>query len=447
MVILGLGSNIGDRLANLRKAYRLLKLIPNFTIEQVSPVYVSDALLPNNADASWNTPYLNLAIRASTSLEPLTLLEKIKFIEKQCGRDSSIDWSPRIIDIDILAWDNVIKYDDKLHIPHEHLLDRPFALLPLKDVAPFWIYPLPGPHQGKTAIELAAQWNHDNIPFHTRAIAQRIDTPALVGIVNITPDSFSDGGKYLQTEIAVQKIMELAADGAEIVDLGAESTGPKAISISPLEEWKRLEPVLSTILLQKSRMVMAPKISIDTRHAYIAEKALALGVDWINDVTGLDSTEMRATVAHKACDVVFMHHLGVPVSQSKLIALHEDPVAHVYQWAEKRISELDISSERLIFDIGIGYGKTAEQSLLLLKNINFFKKLGVRLLAGHSRKSFLSQFTQEPAANRDVETVAISQYLALQEVDFLRVHHINHHARALKVRCALASSHLSHSTE
>lgn len=437
MVILGLGSNIGDRLANLRKAFHLLKKIPNFQIEQVSPVYMSDALLPKNADVSWNTPYLNLAIRATTSLEPLTLLEKIKAIEKQCGRDASIDWSPRIIDIDILAWDNLVKYDDKLHIPHEHLHERPFALLPLKDVAPFWIYPLSGPHQGKTAIELTAQWNHKDIPFHTRAIAQRIDTPALVGIVNITPDSFSDGGKYLQTEMAVQKIVGLVVDGAEIIDIGAESTGPKAKPITPLEEWKRLEPVLSTILQQKSQMVMAPKISIDTRHAYVAEKALSLGVDWINDVTGLDSTEMRATIAHRGCDVVFMHHLGVPVSQSRLIALKENPVAHVYQWAEKRISELDIPSERLIFDVGIGYGKTAEQSLLLLKNISLFKELGVRLLAGHSRKSFLSQFTQEPAANRDVETVAVSHYLAEQEVDFLRVHHINHHARALKVQCAL----------
>lgn len=147
---------------------------------------------------------------------------------------------------------------------------------------------------------------------------------------------------------------------------------------------------------------------------------------------------MRAIVAHKACDIVFMHHLGVPVRQSKLIPYNEDPVAHVYQWAEKRLLELDIPRERLIFDIGIGYGKTPEQSLVLLKNISIFKKLGLRLFVGHSRKSFLTQFTKESAANRDIETVAISEHLAEQEVDYLRVHHINHHARALKVQCALA---------
>lgn len=437
MVILCLGSNIGDRLENLRKAYRLLRHIPNFHMEQVSPIYVSDALLPNNADASWNMPYLNVAIRCQTSLSPEALLHQTKHIEKQCGRNEHIDWSPRIIDIDILAWDNLIQYDDKLHIPHEHLLNRPFALLPLKDVAPFWTYPLPGPYQGKTATELAAKWDTLHIPFHTKTIAQRIDTPALVGIVNITPDSFSDGGNYLKSDAAIKKITELVEEGAEIIDLGAESTGPKAKSIHPTEEWQRLEPVLTNIMQQKSGLIITPKISLDTRNAYVAEKGLAMGIDWINDVTGLTDAKMRATVAHKPCDIVFMHHLGIPVSVTKLIPLNEDPVAHVYQWAEKRMLELDIPPERLIFDVGIGYGKTKEQSLLLIKNMAVFKKLGVRLFVGHSRKSFLSYFTHEPASLRDIETTAMSLYLSDQKIDYLRVHNVYDHARALKVKYAL----------
>lgn len=447
MVILGLGSNIGDRLEHLRQAFKLLKTLAQLKIEQISPIYISDALLPENADASWNTPYLNLAIRCQTNLTPHELLEKIKVIEKQLGRNSSIDWSPRIIDIDILAWNNLIKYDDKLHIPHEHLHERPFALLPFTDVAPFWIYPLPGPHQGKTAVELAAQWDSKNLPFHTKQIAQRIDTPALIGIVNITPDSFSDGGKYLDPKAATQQSMQLVKAGAEIIDLGAESTGPHAKSLDPIAEWQRLEPVLSTLVQKKPHMLIAPKISIDTRHAYVAEKALALGADWINDVTGLDSSEMRAIVTHEACDIVFMHHLGVPVSSSKLIPLNKDPVTHVYQWAKKRIHELDIAPERLIFDIGIGYGKTAEQSLALIKNIHLFKALGVRLLVGHSRKSFLSYFTHKPAKERDIETIAISSYLAHQEINYLRVHDINKNARALKVQFALTNQNLSNSTK
>jgi 2-amino-4-hydroxy-6-hydroxymethyldihydropteridine diphosphokinase/dihydropteroate synthase len=438
MLIIGLGSNIGDRLEHLRKALRFLQNVPGLIIQQVSPVYISDALLPKNADSSWNTPYLNAALRCHTTLSPQELLDKTKAIEKQCGRDSSFNWSPRIIDIDILAWDDLIKYEDKLHIPHEHLHERPFALLPLKDVAPFWIYPLPGPHQGKTAIELANQWNRENMPFHTHSIAQRIDGPALVGIVNITPDSFSDGGKYVNPDVAVQKIEALVKEGADVIDLGAEATGPKAQSIDPTEEWQRLEPVLSTIMQQRGQMLVIPKICIDTRNAWVAGKALALGVDWINDVSGLDDPKMRATVSNNACDVVFMHHLGVPASQSTTIPLSEDPVAHVYQWAEKRIQELNLPRERLIFDVGIGYGKTPEQSLLLIKNISVFKNLGVKLFLGHSRKSFLTCFTQEPAAYRDIETIAVSLYLARQNIDFLRVHNIDQHARALKVSDGLS---------
>src|SRR5690242_12735284 len=141
MVILGLGSNLNDRLANLRSALFYIKQIPNFSIEQISPVYISDALIPENAPASWDRPHLNLALRCSTSLTPHELLHHVKDIEKKVGRTPEKTWGPRIIDIDLLAWDDLQLYDDKLHIPHEHLIDRPFALWPLADVAPFWIYP------------------------------------------------------------------------------------------------------------------------------------------------------------------------------------------------------------------------------------------------------------------------------------------------------------------
>lgn len=439
MVILGLGSNIGDRLGHLRKALALLKSVPTLTVQQVSPVYMSDALLPNNAPESWNSPYLNLAIRCETELAPLELLQKLKDIEKKAGRLPEIDWGPRIIDIDILAWDNLIQYDNKLHIPHEHLHERPFALWPLADVAPFWVYPLPGPLQGKTAMELAAQWgprSHPNVPLNTKPIPQRVDTPLLVGILNITPDSFSDGGKFFDESAAFQQVRQLAEAGAEVIDLGAESTRPHAKTIDPETEWQRLFPVLNHILTIKSTFIIPPKISIDTRHAHVAKKALDLGADWINDVSGLDDEKMRHAVADQACDVVFMHHLGIPVDKNRVISFHEDPVLHVYQWAEKRIHELNgegIDASRLIFDVGIGYGKTPEQSLALIKHVSDFRKLGVRLLIGHSRKSFLTQFTEKPASERDLETTVISLFSANQGVDYLRVHNVDDHARAFKV--------------
>jgi len=435
MIILGLGSNIGDRLGHLRKALALLKSTPTLNVQQVSPVYLSDALLPEHAPTSWNAPYLNLAIRCETDLAPLELLAQIKDIEKKAGRLPELDWGPRIIDIDILAWDDLIQYDEKLHIPHEELHQRPFALLPLADIAPFWMYPLPGPHQGKTAIELAAQWG-TQAPLQIKQIQQRIDTPQLVGIVNITPDSFSDSGQFFTESAALQHVEQLILSGAEIIDLGAESTRPNAHAVDPEIEWQRLSPLLQTLCSLKSTFIVPPKISIDTRHACVAKKALESGADWINDVSGLEDETMRRVIAEQSCDVVFMHHLGIPFDKKNILPMKENPVFHVYQWAEKRLADLvrrGIDASRLIFDIGIGYGKTAEQSLALIKHIAHFNTLGVRLLVGHSRKSFLTPFTEKPASERDLETTVISLFLAKHNVDYLRVHNTHDHAQVFKV--------------
>src|SRR3990167_8329185 len=154
MVILGLGSNVGDKLANLRFALHLIKKIPAFSVAHVSPVYLSDALLPDNAPVTWDTPYLNLALLCETTLTPYALLHHVKEIEKKIGRAPEKVWGPRIIDIDILGWDALIQHDEKLHIPHEHLDERPFALWPLADVAPFWMDPL----NNKTAAEIVTKW-------------------------------------------------------------------------------------------------------------------------------------------------------------------------------------------------------------------------------------------------------------------------------------------------
>lgn len=449
MIVLGLGSNVGDRLHHLRTALTLLKNIPALTIQQVSPVYISDAWLPDNAPHDWNMPYLNVGIRCDTTLSPQELLEKTKQIEKIVGRTEKNNKGPRIIDIDILAWDDLVLYDKKLHIPHESLHERPFAFWPLADVAPRWIYPLPGVLQGKTAAEITAQWGSHfsgEAPLHTKQIPQRIDTPILVGIVNLTPDSFSDDGKFLNSTFAMQHIRSQLENGAEIIDIGAEATGPHATPITPEIEWQRLLPILEIVQTEKNKMYIQPKISIDTRYAETAKKAFAFEIDWINDVSGGEDPAMYDVIKNHSCDYVIMHHLGIPVSkQTSTLSLHEDPVLKVMQWAEKKLSELEnkgIARSRIIIDIGIGYGKTAEQSLELIKKINLFKKLNVRLLIGHSRKSFLGQFTDKLSSERDIETLAISSYLAEQSVDYLRVHHIETHARFLKVMQAIHATQI-----
>src|SRR3990167_2734641 len=159
MIVLVLGSNIGDRLHHLRKALQAIKAIPHLTVEQVSPVYHSEALLPDNAPLDWDQPYLNVACRCDTTLEPLALLKQLKTIEWSIGRKPEIrHWGPRILDIDILAWDDRVIKSDLLTIPHENLLERPFALWPLADVAAFWRFPLAGPFENKMAAELVVSW-------------------------------------------------------------------------------------------------------------------------------------------------------------------------------------------------------------------------------------------------------------------------------------------------
>lgn len=444
MVILGLGSNLGDRLAQLRHALLLIQKIPLLTVVRVSPLYISDPLLPENAPASWdNKPYLNLAIYCKTVLDPLDLLHHLKKIEIDVGRKPEKDWGPRIIDIDILAWDDRVLDHPKLTIPHECLPERPFALWPLSDLVPDWIYPVQGEHFGKTAAELVSVWGSrfsGDAPLHTRQIQQRIDTSELVGIINVTPDSFSDGGNSQEVSAAIQHAHQLVIDGATVLDLGAESTAPLAKPITQQEEWQRLEPILQKIMLEKTAMLIPPKISVDTRNIETAQKALALGVDWINDVSGLTNPDMCQLLAEQNTDVVVMHQLSFPANAK--IVLKGDPIKPIFEFAENCLKICDrygIATNRIIFDVGIGFGKTPEQSLKLLQNIQQFQVFDLRLLMGHSRKSFLTLFTELKPAERDVETLTMSLYLSSQSVDYLRVHNVDACARAFKISTALVT--------
>lgn len=444
MIILGLGSNLGDRLANLRHAIDALKKLRGLTVQQISPIYTSDALLPDNAPTDWDMAYLNLALRCETTLEPLALLKELKQIEFAIGRKPEAEhWGPRIIDIDILAWDERIIQNPELTVPHISLQERPFALWPLADIFPLWKFPFEGANHGKTAAEMVEPWGSrfsGKAPFHTRQIYQRIETPKLVGIINVTPDSFSDGNQFITDESVLKQAAFLTYSGAEIIDIGAESTAPKAIPIDAVTEWKRLEPVLLALKQTKKDFVVTPKISVDTRHVDVAAKALQLGVDWINDVSGLDDPAMRELIAHSKADCVVMHHLSIPERRDNILPRDKNPVATVYAWGEQRLNELEqqgIARERIIFDPGIGFGKVAEQSFMLLQQVEVFAKLGVRILIGHSRKTFLSLLTGMPSAERDIETMAMALYLAKQPVDYLRVHNVEMCARGLKVMSAL----------
>lgn len=254
----------------------------------------------------------------------------------------------------------------------------------------------------------------------------------LIGILNITPDSFSDGGHYMSASHALLQTQKLIDDGASVIDIGAESTRPGATPLTAQEEWQRLEIVLPEIiqLLQGTEV----QLSVDTYHPETADRALALGVDIINDVSGCVGTMPHVLAAYDA-PIILMHNMGIPADKNCLAEVC-DPVKEVYVWAEQKLEQLEkenIARKRIILDPGIGFGKNADQSLALLRGIDAFKALGVPLCIGHSRKSFLAGFSAYPAADRDTETLAVSLYLAQHGVDYLRVHDVEKHHRALTV--------------
>lgn len=258
----------------------------------------------------------------------------------------------------------------------------------------------------------------------------------LVGICNLTPDSFSGDG-ILSTEDAVQRIAALLHEGAEVVDIGAESTRPGATPLTPSEEWARLSAVLSAA----RKTFPSAVFSVDTRHADTARKALAEGADWINDVSGFTHLDMIDAVKNQPCKLVLMHSRSIPASPSDVLEMHCDPVEEIMTFFKKQLALLHqagINKARVILDPGIGFGKSAAHSFTLLRRVDELKTLGIPLLIGHSRKSFLAAFSPKPASARDEETLAVSCFLALKNVEYLRVHNVARHTQMLSVLASLA---------
>ena len=332
-VVLGLGSNIsrpnGDRMSYLRDTIQILKsplTSPWIKVLAVSPLYESDALLPDGAPLDWNQPYLNLCLLCETELRPLDLLKAVKEVESKMGRKGRSRWAPREIDIDILAFDSEsprIFETEELKIPHIGLLERPFALFPLADLLPHWRLPPPGSvHRGKedsctagpypslkegasmTASAFVTQWKKNlagQIPFRTRRSG--LFLTELVGIVNVTPDSFSDGGKFLEPREALRQAKQLLADGARILDIGAESTRPGAAPLSAEEEWSRLAPILTELSPFTLAGPQSFTLSVDTRHPETALRCIQAGVHWINDVTGLSESRNAQSCSGLRCSL------------------------------------------------------------------------------------------------------------------------------------------------
>ena len=250
----------------------------------------------------------------------------------------------------------------------------------------------------------------------------------LVGILNITPDSFSDGGKYIEPIDAQNHLIEMIEDGAYIIDIGAESTRPGANEIEPTEQIKRLKPILNFI--QKEN-IKTP-ISIDTRSSIVADFVLNNGATIINDVSGFDYDSKLAEVVSKYnAGVIIQHSLGTPQNMQNN-PKYEDVVEEVYLTLKNKIEYAEnLGIKNIIADIGIGFGKTKADNYELLKRIEEFYSLNHPIMVGVSRKSLLG-IKDDNNELKDALTLAISYPLLQKGVDYLRVHNVKLHKRLIE---------------
>ena len=261
--------------------------------------------------------------------------------------------------------------------------------------------------------------------------------PAIMGIVNVTPDSFSDGGKYDSTEAAIEHALRLIEDGADILDIGGESTRPYSDPVGQSEEHDRVVPVIEGLLARmKDAAVRTVPISIDTSKAAVAKAAIEAGAEIINDVTGLEADpEMRQVTAESKAGVCAMHMQGTPRDMQDEPA-YDDVVEDVYRYlADRRQQLLDagIAPAKICLDPGIGFGKTHQHNVQLIQNASRFVDLGCPILVGHSRKGFIGNLLGDKEADRDAGTLAITLMLAQQGIHVIRVHEVKNTVAALKV--------------
>jgi dihydropteroate synthase len=262
---------------------------------------------------------------------------------------------------------------------------------------------------------------------HVIADAER---PRVMGIVNATPDSFSDGGLAFTREDALRRAEALVAEGADILDIGGESSRPGAAEVPLEEEIRRVVPVVAAL----AGRVSVP-LSVDTTEPEVAHLALDAGASIINDIHALDDPAMLAVAAGSDAGVVLMHMLGTPRTMQEH-ASYADVVAEVYAFLSEKIDRAvraGITRERIAIDPGIGFAKSHEHNLILLRHLERFDALGCAILIGTSRKGFLGRITGRDRAGRATASVVSSLAAATRGAGILRVHDVGPMVDAVKV--------------
>lgn len=259
----------------------------------------------------------------------------------------------------------------------------------------------------------------------------------VMGVLNVTPDSFSDGGKYYKTEDAVKRGMEIEAEGADFIDIGGQSTRPGADEVSAEEEAKRVIPVIKALAAE----VKIP-ISVDTYRASVADAALEAGAVIVNDISafGFDS-EMAATIAKHNASAVAMHIKGTPKDMQK-DPQYDDVMAELVQYFENAAWKANVAGiKQVIFDPGFGFGKTIEHNLTILKNLGDLKRLDSPIMVGFSRKSMIGKILEiDDMHDRHEGTITLNTIAVLNGAHIIRVHDVKEGARTVKMLDAYRNS-------
>jgi dihydropteroate synthase len=258
-----------------------------------------------------------------------------------------------------------------------------------------------------------------------------------MGVVNVTPDSFSDGGLFADADDAVAHGARLADEGADIVDIGGESTRPRAEPVSIDEELRRVMPVIERFHAARPGVA----ISVDTRHPRVAEAGVGAGAAIVNDISGGGDPEMLRVVAQAGAGVVLMHMQGEPGSMQD-DPRYDDVVGEVHAFLRERVEAAvfaGIETERICIDPGIGFGKTLEHNLALLRSLQVFRDLDAGLVIGVSRKRFIGTLTDaEDPADRLEGSLAAAAIAAAAGADVVRAHDVHATVRTLRVADAIA---------
>ncbi|OMO93511.1 Pterin-binding protein [Corchorus capsularis] len=462
-VVIALGSNVGDRINNFNEALLLMRksginITRHACLYETAPAYVTD-----------QPRFLNSAVRAVTKLGPHELLSVLKKIEKDMGRtDGGIRYGPRPIDLDILFYGKYRIGSDILTVPHERIWERPFVMAPLMDLlgsvidndtTACW-------HSFSTDSDgLFGSWEKlggDSLigkegmkrvlPIRNR-LWDWSEKTSVMGILNLTPDSFSDGGKFTSVETAVSRVRLMISEGADIVDIGAQSTRPMASRISAQEELDRLMPVLEAILVMPE--MEGKLISVDTFYSDVASEAVQKGAHIVNDVSaGQLDPNMHSIVAGLNVPYIAMHMRGDPTTmQSSENLQYDDVCIQVAAELYSRVKDAELSGVpawRIILDPGIGFSKNTEHNLEILMGLPAIRaEIAKRSLAvsnapillGPSRKRFLGDICNRPvAAERDPATIASVTAGILGGANIVRVHNIKDNVDAVKICDAMLNT-------